>query len=129
VKLTLSTRILAIVAAALLLIGIGAMAQAQAPAAEPAGPTLTELERAKAELLQVRTAYAQLLAQHDACKAEVGSAFNTLGALRARAASEQLTTEETALKVSVEAGHPGWSWDAKTGLFTKKPDVAKAPGK
>lgn len=91
-----------------------------------AAPELTELERTKVELLQVRTAYAQLLAQYDACKAEVGSTFNTLGSLRARAASDQLTAEEAQIKLAVETGHPGYTWDPKTGLFTKKADPPTA---
>ncbi len=92
--------------------------------AQPATPSLTELERTRVELLQVRTAYAQLLAQYDACKAEVGATFNALGTLRAKAASTQLTEEEAALKALVEKDHVGYTWDPKTLLFTKTPDPA-----
>lgn len=90
--------------------------------AQTDGPALTELEKAKVELLQVRTAYAQLLAQHDACKAELGAAFNALGSLRAKAATDQLSTEEMQLRIAVEGAHPGYTWDPKTQAFTKKPE-------
>jgi len=83
-------------------------------------PSLTELERTKAELLDVRTAYAQLLAQYDACKAEVGQTYQALGRLRADAASAELSTEEARLTAQIEAGHPGYSWNPKTRTFTKK---------
>lgn len=92
-----------------------------AAVAEGPAPQLTEVERLKLELLQVRTSYAQLLANYDACKAEVGTAFNTLGRLRAEAATAELTAEEAKLKAAIEAGHPGYRWDPKTGTFTKKP--------
>ena len=88
-------------------------------------PALTDLERTKLELLQVRTAYAQLLAQHDACKAELGVAYQTLGALRASAASSALTAQEATLTREIEAAHPGYVLDPKTGVLTKKPADAK----
>lgn len=110
-------------------IGVALHAQAPTPAATSTPPALTELERTKVELLQVRTAYAQLLAQYDACKAEVGSTYNTLGTLRARAASEQLSAEEREVTATIDAGHAGWTWDSKTGLFAKiPPPVPKKPG-
>jgi hypothetical protein len=92
-------------------------------------PALTELERAKVELLQLRTAYAQLLAQFDSCKAENGAAFATLGKLRADRASSELTEEETQLKVTVDANHKGWRFDPKTGRFTKIEPIPAAESK
>jgi uncharacterized protein YvpB len=83
-------------------------------------PALTELEQTKVELLQVRTAYAQLLSQYDGCKAEVGAVYNTLGKLRADLASKELTAEEARVKAEIERGHDGWDWNSKTGAFTKK---------
>jgi hypothetical protein len=88
-------------------------------------PALTELEDAQRALLQARTAYAQLLAQFDQCKAEQGQAFAVLGKLRADRASTELTSLEQELKASIERGHPGYTWDPKTGAFTKKPDAPK----
>lgn len=82
---------------------------------------LSEVERLRAELLRVKTAYAQAVAQHDACKAELGATYNTLGQLRADANSVQLSTEEQQLKASVDAAHPGFNWDPKTGAFAKRP--------
>lgn len=84
-------------------------------------PVLSDLERAKLELLQARIALAQLQAQFDACKAEVGATYNALGALRAQTASQTLTAAEQDLKAFVERNHPGYTWDPKTGIFTKTP--------
>ncbi len=90
-------------------------------------PELSEIERTKVELLRVRGEYAKLLAQYDGCKAEVGAAFNALGRLRAAAASTELTAEEASLKATVEAGHPGFEWNPKTGAFTAKPPEQPKP--
>jgi hypothetical protein len=106
---------------------------AQAPGKAPGGPVvasvkpeapqaLTELEQAWLIILQLRTAYATLLSETDACRAQIGP-------LRARAASEALTQDEAGLKAKIEAGHPGYTWDPKTGAFTKQPPAAATPGK
>jgi hypothetical protein len=89
-------------------------------------PALTELEETQRALLQARTAYAQLLAQFDQCKAEQGQAFAILGTLRADRASHELSTLEQELRQRIELGHPGYTWDPKTGAFTKRPDAPKA---
>jgi hypothetical protein len=93
-------------------------------------PALTELEERSARCCRRRTAYAQLLAQFDQCKAEQGQAFATSSGscapkLRADRASTELTSLEQELKASIERGHPGYTWDPKTGAFTKKSDAPK----
>lgn len=93
---------------------------------QPAAPTLTTLEKARADLLQVRTAYAQVLAQYDGCRAELGTVYNALGPFRAREASTTLSADEMALRVDIETAHPGYTWDPKTGTLTKKPDPPAA---
>lgn len=97
------------------------------PDTNAAAPVLSEVEKLKIELLQVRTAYAQLLAQHDGCKAELGATFNVLGRLRADAGSAQLTAEEATLKAAIEQNHTGFDWSPKTGLFTPKKAETPAP--
>ena len=94
-------------------------ATAAAPADAP--PLLTDLERTKLDLIQLRTAYAQLLAQYDACKGEVGSAYNALGQFHAQTAQSELSQEQLALKALVEKDHPGYDYDVMSGAFTKKP--------
>jgi hypothetical protein len=105
------------------LVAIGARAQAVLDAAQ-AGTTLTEIEQLKLDLLRTKTAYAQLLAQHDACKAELGATFDVLGRMRATVASKELTGEEALLVKTVEAAHPGYTFDPKTGTLTKTPPPA-----
>lgn len=90
-------------------------------------PALTDLERTKVELLQVRTAYAQLVAQYDGCKAEVGAVYGALGSLRASAASAELTAQEQTLKTAIEREHDGFTWSAKAGLTKKPPEKKDAP--
>lgn len=114
-----TTSRIGLVGAVIVAIVLGALAATHAQDA----PSLTELERVKLELLQVRTAYAQVVAQFDGCKAEVGSVYQQLGQLRASAATTELTAQERKLKADVEAGHPGYMWDPKTAAFTKKPDA------
>jgi hypothetical protein len=82
-----------------------------------APPVLTELEQSWVIILQLRTAYARLLADADACRAQ-------LGPLRADAASRELTEDEATLRAKIEAGHPGYAWNPKTGVFTKTPSAA-----
>lgn len=110
---------IALICAASLALVLGALAVTHAQAA----PVLTELERTKLELLRVRTAYAQLVAQYDGCKAEVGAVYNTLGQLRASAATTELTAQEKALKADIEAAHAGYTFDPKSGALTKKTDA------
>lgn len=86
---------------------------------------LSELEKVKLELLQVKTAYASVLAQHDSCKAELGAAYNTLGKFRADAAGAELSADEAKLKAEIEASHDGFTWNPKTGVFTPKPEPPK----
>lgn len=109
----------------LIVAGFGSLvlATSLALAQKPDTPELTELEQTKLELLRVRTAYAQVVAQFDGCKAEVGAVYNTLGQLRASAATSELTAQEKKLKADVETAHVGYLWDPKTGAFTKKPDA------
>lgn len=87
---------------------------------EPAPPTMTELDTAQLELLQVRTAHATTLLQLDACRAESGRAHDLIGRMRAERASAELTALEADLKAKIEARHPGYTWDPKTQAFTKK---------
>lgn len=112
-----------------LALGLGAaIVAAQAPAAS--APTLTDLEQTRLDLLQLRTAYAQLLAQFDSCKAEVGSTYAALGTLRAQAAAQQIGTDAAALKTTIEAAHPGYTFDLKTQTLTKTPTPpAKSGGR
>jgi hypothetical protein len=88
---------------------------------KPVAPELSEVERLKVELLQVRTAYAQALVHYDACKAEIGTVHTALGRLRAKTATEELSAAEATLKAEIDASHPGFTFDVKTGLFAKKP--------
>jgi len=71
-------------------------------------------------LVQLRRAYVTLQARLDGCQAELG----TLGRLRAQAAAEELAQDERDLKARIEAGHPGYVWDPKSGTFTKAPPPA-----
>lgn len=80
---------------------------------------LSENEGLRAQLLQVRTAYAQLLSQHDACRAELGAAYDVIGRLRAPVVSKELTEAEAALKADIEKAHEGYTWNAKTGALEK----------
>ena len=100
--------------AAVFTLFVGLVGAAQTP------ETLSEVERLKLELLRARVAYAELVAKYDGCRAEVGAAFNTIGPLRARLASEQLSADEVALKTAIETAHPGYTFDPKTGSLTKK---------
>ena len=107
----------------LFLLGTAPPALTQGPSPDaPTVPALTELEQAWWTILQLRTAYATVLAEADACRAQ-------LGPLRAKAASEQLTLEEATLKVRIEAGHPGFRWNPKTGQFTTIGPPPPAPKK
>lgn len=81
------------------------------------GPSLTALEQARFENHRLRVALATSQAQADGCRAELGAAYQALGQLRAAAASRELTAAEAALKAEIEAAHPGFTWDPKTGRF------------
>jgi hypothetical protein len=84
------------------------------------GETLTDIEQLRVAVLKLQIEKATLQAQLDSCKAEVGSVYQALGTLRAEKASRELTTAETDLKAQIESGHPGFTWNPKTGAFTPK---------
>lgn len=86
--------------------------------AQGGGAELSELERTRLELLRVRTAYAQVLTQFDACKSEQATLYDALGKAHAAQASEALTAQEASLKADVEAAHPGYTFNPKTGTLT-----------
>ena len=94
--------------------------------AQGAAPSLSEVEQLRVDLLQARTLLAQLQAGYDGCRAEIGTLYHQLGQVRAQVASQVLTAEEARLKADVEAAHPGYTWNPKTGAFTRK--TADPPG-
>lgn len=113
---------------ALVVIVCGVTSHAQMPTS---APSLSDTERAWLDALNVRANYASLLVKDTERLALLGetlerlgkelkSTADELGTLRARLSSAQLTQEEADLKAKIEARHPGYTWDPKTGMFTKK---------
>lgn len=94
---------------------LGLAAQLAAPA-----PQLSDVEALKVENLKLRIALAQTQAQADSCRAELGTLYQAVGPVRAERASADLTALEQNLKATIEASHPGYEWNPKTGAFTKK---------
>lgn len=76
-------------------------------------PKLDDLETAKLQILQLQSAYAQVLAESEACRQQ-------LAPLRASAISKDLSSAEVALRSFVDQRHPGFSWDPRTGVFTPR---------
>jgi hypothetical protein len=116
--------LVAVVVAGVIVVGAQEKAKpAEVAAATPAAtaaPALTDLEQAYKAILDLRTAYARLLMEADACRAQ-------LGPLRAKAATDELTADEENLKTLVEGNHPGYRWDPKTGRFDKVEVPATTP--
>ena len=107
---------------AAVLAGSVAALAAQAPPLAVTAPALTEIEQAYRTILQLRIALATVQAEADACRAQ-------LGPLRAEAASRELSQDEANLRALIERGHPGYTWDPKTGAFTAKPAEPPPPKK
>ena len=89
-------------------------------AAQQGAPTLSELETLRYENLKLKVALAQTQALSDACKAELGMLYQALGKVRADRATADLTAAERELKAEIDAAHPGFEWNPKTGALTKK---------
>jgi hypothetical protein len=121
--------------AAILVLTVGLMASyGQAPAApekpKPAAteaaavvekPELDELEKAWATIYSLQRAYADVLQRADSCA-------SMLAQYRGPAAQAEIQKAESDLKAKIEARHPGYDFDLRTGTLTKRPET-KPPTK
>lgn len=90
--------------------------------AEPAAPpTLTELEQARVQVVNLLDMLRKALLEADQCRATLAEPRNTVN-------SQQVANALQLLKADIEHNHPGYTWDAASGTFTKKPDEKPAAG-
>lgn len=76
-------------------------------------PTLTPLEQARVENVNLRHLLRVALQEADTCRGQLAQP-------RADGQLRDLQREIATLKADVERNHPGYSWDANTGTFTVK---------
>lgn len=80
-------------------------------------PTLTELQQAKIENLNLRAELRKAMLEADTCRGQLAEP-------RTRALADQEREELQKLKADVDKSHPGFVWDTSTGQF-----VPQAPPK
>jgi hypothetical protein len=114
---------------AILLIVGATPARVRTQATTDSAPHLSELEQLRVTLLTTRAQLAQTVADLRATQQALGACYGALGPVAAKADSDRLTEEQSALIADIEKAHPGYMFNAKTGTLMKKPDPPKADPK
>lgn len=107
------------------LLAASLQAQTKAPAAAEAAPVLNELEQARVQVVNLLDLLRKALLEADQCRATLADPRNSTN-------TQQVTNALQLLKADIERNHPGYTWDATSGAFTKKPEekpAAKTPPK
>lgn len=111
------------VAGFLLVLALATVAAQELPAAPATAEvdlTLTDLDRAQREILNLNEQLRIARAQRAECEAALGPLE-----VSARSAENQRAAED--LKRVIEARHPGAEYDVATGVLRKKADPPKPP--
>lgn len=101
----LGVMVLAVAFAAVLSFGLDAIAQT--PTAQ-----LTREEQLDQRVFQLELALETATKETNDCR-------GALGPYRASVRGQELASEELALKARIDRAHPGFSYDPRTGQFTK----------
>lgn len=78
-------------------------------------PALTELDRLRLQVVALQRALSREQAENDGCRA-------VLGPLRATANTQAVEQAEAAAVAAIEAAHPGFTLDRRTGSLVAKPE-------
>lgn len=76
--------------------------------------TLSKTEQLKVQVHQLEIQLEQALAQASSCQA-------TLGSVRARVRSQELSAAQLVLRAELEKSHPGYTVDFDKGTLVAKP--------
>jgi len=90
---------------------------------------LTADEKKDIDLLTLKAQLASATKMISDLQAAVGACQGQLGPAQFEQNKQALTAEQAALKDAIEKARPGWTWNAATGAFTKKPDPPKTAEK
>lgn len=81
-------------------------------------PALSPMEQLKLDNLGLKAQLTDTLKLVAELKGSVGACELALGSYRHTQNTGALSSEEKALKAEVDAAHPGFTWDPRSGVFT-----------
>jgi len=88
----------------------------------PSDPKPSELQQVKAENIRLKAQLVEALKTQSDLTVGIGGCQAQLGPLQQAQNQRAIASEETALRTAFETEHPGYTWDPKTDVVTKKPD-------
>lgn len=112
-----------IVVAALAMFVVGLAAQQKS--ADP--PALTDLERARVDVINLKSQLVELLKRNADVQSAYGQCQALLGPLQQKDNASAVAAEAGALKSAIEGAHPGFTFDAATGQLVPAAKAASPP--